>query len=339
MASASEQFFMEKIVETVASRIDKLADETAKAKEAASKQSEAANKSMLKHHEVIAKNLGEFSQCFEFLNSKVSCLELRQCSVFGEGTDAARMWAQWAEGENANPSPESLEKLRQSILTTKSASGTSYQGIFGVKDMARSESMCARFIEQALEGKKTSPSFNPSEDNVGAILTKMPLFRGEIMRAHDKKFLENNKGEMPTEKFEEIFPELSESDRALFQLIMPVGKKLEPLNSRELDRGRHNARRTRVSPEDPHPFELEDQLEEDELYNRVDEKARKIIEAMPGLSEVSSKRRRVTQGVVFWGEYYLHKFNAELQDEHREWEHNEKVNALLKSETSLSSRT
>ena len=254
MASASEQFFMEKITETVGSRVDKLADETAKAREAASKQSEAANKALLNHHQLIAKHLGEFAQCFEYANSKISCIELRQCSVMGEGTDAARMWAQWAEGDNANPSPESLEKLRQSMLMTMSASGISYCGIFGVKDMARSESMCARFIEQAIEGKKTSPSFNPSEDNVGAILPRMPLFRGEMLRAHDKKYLESPKGELPTEVFEALFPELSESDRALFQLMYPLGKKLEHLNSDELDRGRHQARRTRVHLKESHPF-------------------------------------------------------------------------------------
>ena len=204
--------------------------------------------------------------------------------------------------------------------------------------MARSESMCARFIEQAIEGKETSPSFNPSEDNVGAILTRMPLFRGEMLRAHDKKYLESPKGELPTKVFEGLFPEMSESDRALFQLMYPLGKKLELLNSDELDRGRHQARRTRVHPEESHPFEHENELSEDELYLRVDEKARKIIEAMPGLSEISSKRRRVTAGVVWWGEYYLHKFIAEFEAENRDWEHMMKVKALEKNESSLSSR-
>ena len=44
-------------------------------------------------------------------------------------------------------------------------------------------------------------------------------------------------------------------------------------------------------------------------------------------------------GVVFWGEYYEHKLNAELQAEHRKWEHHEKVKALLKKRDQLIEKT
>ena len=182
MASASEAFFIQYWVDKLGAAIDRLASQTAEANEAASKRSDEQHEAASKRSEEILEKLREACECFDFLNNKASTLELRQCTVFGEGTDAARMWAQWADGENANPSPESLEKLRQSILMTLKTSGTSYKGIFGVKDMARSESMTARFIEQALKGKARE-----HEDNVGSILEKLPLFRGEILRAHDKK--------------------------------------------------------------------------------------------------------------------------------------------------------
>ena len=156
------------------------------------------------------------------------------------------------------------------------------------------------------------------------------------MRAHDKKYLESPKGELPTEVFEALFPELSESDRALFQLMMPLGKKLELLNSDELDRGRHQARRTRVHLEEVHPFAAENELDEDELYNRVDPKARKIIESMPGLAEMEPKRRRVTAGVIWWAEYYEQKYTLEFEAENRDWEHKKKLEALEKNASSLS---
>ena len=225
MASAGEQFFITSLVEKLTTSVERLTTQSAEAHEAASKRSEEHHEAMRKHHEEMIEKMRETHLCFEFLNSKASVVELRQCTVFGEGTDAARMWAQWADGENANPSPESLEKLRQSVLLTLDSSATSYQGIFGVKDMARSESIVARFIEQAIEKKGTCTSSSEHDGNVGKILAKLPLFRGEIMRAHDKKYLENNKAEMSTESFEKIFPTLSESDRALFQLVMPMDKQ------------------------------------------------------------------------------------------------------------------
>ena len=148
------------------------------------------------------------------------------------------------------------------------------------------------------------------------------------MRAHDKKFLEYDKAEMSTENFEQIFPTLSESDRALFQLIMPMDKQKRAVNDPEQDRARHNARRTRCSAEAPHPFRIEETLDEDELYERVDAKARAIFETMPGVKDVATKRKRVTLGVVFWAEYYEHKYTAEQQEQQRQWEYSEKVKAL-----------
>ena len=58
---------------------------------------------------------------------------------------------QWARGENANPSSEALEKLRQAILTVEHPSGASYLTIFYMKDVIRSETFVAMFIEQADE--------------------------------------------------------------------------------------------------------------------------------------------------------------------------------------------
>ena len=91
---------------------------------------EQLHETMRKHHAEMLEKLSETALALEYLNTKAGALEMRQCNVFGEGTDAARMWAQWAAGENANPSPESLEKLRQSMLTTMDTSGSSYEGIF-----------------------------------------------------------------------------------------------------------------------------------------------------------------------------------------------------------------
>ena len=338
MASASEQFFITSMVEKLSASIEKLATQAAEANEAASKRSEEHHEAMRKHHEVIIEQLRETTLCFEYLNTKASVIELRQCTVMGEGTDAARMWAQWADGNNANPSPESLEKLRQSALTTLDSRGTSYRGIFGVKDMVRGESIAARFIEQALEGNATSPSSSEGDGNVGDILARLPLFRAEIMRAHDKKYLENNKAEIPTERFEACFPRLSTSDRALYELLLPVDKQRKPVEDPELDQGRHNARRTRCSAEAVHPFEEEAGLSAETLYERLDEKARKLFEKMPGLKYEADLRKRVTRGVVFWAEYYEHKYTAEQEAEEHKWEHNKKIEALKKNESSSSSK-
>ena len=140
---------------------------------------------------------------------------------------------------------------------------------------------------------------------------------------------------MPTDTFEQIFAPFSDSERALFELVLPLNKQMKSVKDRELDRGRHNARRTRWSAEAKHPFELEVSLSPDELYKRVDPKAREMFEKMPGVKDENDKRERVTRGVVFWQEYYEHKCKAEQEHERRTWEHRQKIKALEKKRAQL----
>ena len=110
---------------------------------------------------------------------------------------------------------------------------------------------------------------------------------------------------------------------------------LEAIDDAELLQARHNARRTRCKGSEPHPFHFEATLSEEALYERVDEKAKHMFETMPSVKDEKDLRRRVTAGVVFWAEFYEHKYNAEQEAETREWEYEQKVKALEKKRDQL----
>ena len=128
---------------------------------------------------------------------------------------------------------------------------------------------------------------------------------------------------------------MSASDRALFELVMPMDKQFRPVEDPELDRARRQARRTRNKPGENHPFDAEHKMSPEELYEQVDPQARKIFDLMPGLKDEKDLRKRVTRGVAFWAEFYEHRFNALLEVEQHKWDHEQKIAALKKKREQL----
>ena len=84
----------------------------------------------------------------DFIATKQQCLERRQSDNEGQGTDCSRAVHLFCIGENANPSSSSFEYLAKTSWMLQSFEGARYTGIFGIKDLVRSEHATWCFHEQ-----------------------------------------------------------------------------------------------------------------------------------------------------------------------------------------------
>ena len=133
------------------------------------------------------KILREASQTLQYIATKQSNMEQRQCNLEAEGTDASRMAEQWTRGENGNLSAQTINSIRETMIAHNSYMGTSYSSIFQDKDYIRSEKLVYLFFEQLEWEVQSGPRDSSENEDVGKSLSFLPIFeqkwRGDRSRS------------------------------------------------------------------------------------------------------------------------------------------------------------
>ena len=268
----------------------------------------------------------------EFISSKQSVMEQRQCDSLGQGTDASRMLESWTRGHHANPSENARAFLRKRVLLCKSWRATSYTSIFSEKDFVRGEKQLFKFYEQYVRGFLTGTYDSEEYDEIGASLAWLPIWRGVECMCNEI-YLETTPISPQYKDSLELLPLLpaedegyTESYKVMQELMLPLDTKfsgesfLVESTSTSWQPIRHALRRVSLLETYEHPFENVHAKEPAELYRELPEDVKEYIEACPACVGIDDPRDKFTRGVVFWNEYYKDLEHRSNEDPLREIE-------------------
>ena len=276
----------------IVAQLEVMARELSKANEERAKESKKRDA----RDEDIGTVLKQIHELLESISTKQACMESRQCTRWGEATDAARMCDAHLRGQTALLSEAHTELLVREILREGSLKPLKYDELFATKDILRSQGLVAFYYEtynKPFENNPVTSYRAPEYSDYGSLSTKILLWRKIISRRAEEMGPEQA---LEMAKILEQHP-IPDDVKRMSDLVYPVTPSFSPVTTPHTE---VHERHEETKLEAANAIFAELSAEYQAYFNFV---------ASTAPEWTDDKRMIVSVGLVMWMEYREQKYS------------------------------
>ena len=110
----------------------------------------------------MSKDFEDVPANIQTICTKIGISEMRQCQLYGQGTDCSRMTSLYLRGHTALWSEQTRQTIVKMVYNKKSMDAIAYKDLFDAKDTRRMELCAVVFYETAI--RNTGELYNAFSD-------------------------------------------------------------------------------------------------------------------------------------------------------------------------------